>query len=788
MPSFHSRDRLSFSKTILKKYIKECVVRDASIGSPWIVRHVLAQRYGIPTSPPAEVVRKNELIKEGKLNRRRKAVPEEDAEGKAKKRKKAKVLTEEEVRAQAEKVKELAEEEERRKAEEKRKRLIKYPIEDLLLDPISDRELKAKGRIPDEVPRRKERPIPSKELLPVSKDIFEVFMNSYLFLQGCGKPLALTPFTLDDYEAALRHNTHDPACHLIAEIHGTLINAIVRESSNIKPIAAAVSSTKTSSKAVVAPALPSDEEDFDETKNETEDEEEEMDELDSGASSIAETSVEDEEEEEAIDESKEKISSPNGAGLEDVFAASRKYGRGWDRKVLRSENFRDGWEYSLCGILSKRGSVHDFPRLVPILSHLSGTAKYTPAEGEEEEEVAEQAAVLTTGELYQTPVHRYTTLTFRDKVFIVHFLCEQAVMSKGVKTFFDDCELMLTELRKERIDLSRARKKLAEDRAIFEGGTKKDEDGNEVKAEGADEEGVKKAVNGDEAVLTSEAGEEESLGEEDELESSAGEEEGYESEANDSTTTDDLPQRRTLGSRQEALREKAIQREAEEAQRAVELAKARQEHKARLLENKQIATERRKLEEEELRINRREEAIEREFRQYSQAPRLAPLGRDRFYDKYWWFDGVGVATLVNANGQIQYSTGRLFVQGPSAEEWTNYCANYEKGTKSLNERRKKEQTEEGVLKPDEWAVYTEPEQIDELMAWLRAKGNREHALRFQLTRFRNYLISGMQKRNHDLAGGWKDNVETRRSNRSKDNAASRLPYMAYRNLLARGRD
>ena len=145
---------------------------------------------------------------------------------------------------------------------------------------------------------------------------------------------------------------------------------------------------------------------------------------------------------------------------------------------------------------------------------------------------------------------------------------------------------------------------------------------------------------------------------------------------------------------------------------------------------------------------------------------------------------------MNQYSQVTYSTGRLFVQAASAEEWSITCSNYEKGTRSLNERRKKEHTEEGILKPDEWAVYTEPEQIEELMAWLRAKGNREQALRSQMNRFRYYIGPGMQKRNHDLAGGWKDNVETRRSNRSKDGlgAGARQPYMLYRNALARGRD
>ena len=36
-------------------------------------------------------------------------------------------------------------------------------------------------------------------------------------------PLHLSTFTLDEFEAALRHNTSEPPCALIAEIHATLI-------------------------------------------------------------------------------------------------------------------------------------------------------------------------------------------------------------------------------------------------------------------------------------------------------------------------------------------------------------------------------------------------------------------------------------------------------------------------------------------------------------------------------------------------------------------------------------
>jgi bromodomain adjacent to zinc finger domain protein 1A len=67
-----SRDRLAFSKSILKRYIRECVQRDALIASPWIVKPLIAVAFGIPTHQSEEVEEKNKQIREGKLAKRRK--------------------------------------------------------------------------------------------------------------------------------------------------------------------------------------------------------------------------------------------------------------------------------------------------------------------------------------------------------------------------------------------------------------------------------------------------------------------------------------------------------------------------------------------------------------------------------------------------------------------------------------------------------------------------------------------------------------------------------------------
>lgn len=803
-----TRDRSTFSKTMLRKYLKDCVIRDPSIGSPWVVKPILAEKYGISQQASEDVEEKNRLIKEGKLSKRRKYLEEENADGtinKKPRKNKAEAAKEEAERK---------EEEERRKAEERRKKMIKYPIEDLLLEPLKDEDV-VKSENGDQPTRRKQRPVPSTVLLPAGKDLFEPMMNSYVFLQGCAKALLLSPFHLDDFESALKHSSYDPPCHLVGEIHASLLNIIVRDLTNQKA---------PTIKAVTKNEDGDEEDEFDEENNESEEEEEEaeqiaddeeeedeLDELDSKASSTAdESGIESGDEE---DEEGEKGEKKQG---EEVYAAGRKLGRGWESKLLRSENFRAGWEYSLCGILSKRSSPETFPRGLAILSHLTGVGSFSNGDVKKEEGKEEKTdPTLPENDIYQTPVQRYVTLSLSDKIAMLEFLCEQAVLTRGIKRFFDQCEAQLTELRKERVELGRARRKLAEDRAAHEESLKKDSEEEEEGAEGEGDEEVeeeeeeeegsesdetKPQVNGKKGQKVNGANktsngkkakkiakdEDESGDEDDELASTGALNSEDEYDSSGTGDLEDLKYRRNFGSRQEAMRKKAIQREAEEADRLARQRQEREEYRIRQLENKQIAQERKRMDDEEARIVKREEAIEREFRQHSQAPRLHPLGRDRFLDKYWWFDGVGAASVVGPQGQIQYSTGRLFVQGPSEEELTILIDEFAPGKEVLEQRRKEEYSEEGLLNPDQWAVYTESEDIDNLMLWLRAKGTRELALRHQFTRFRNYIQPGMQKRNHDLTGGWKDNVETRRSNRTKDNAATRPAYMNYRNAFAKG--
>jgi hypothetical protein len=179
--------------------------------------------------------------------------------------------------------------------------------------------------------------------------------------------------------------------------------------------------------------------------------------------------------------------------------------------------------------------------------------------------------------------------------------------------------------------------------------------------------------------------------------SEAGGEEG--SESGSATPSAASGARQKSSSRQKDLRQKAHNQAH---------AKQREAARAKVASAKQAMADHRKLDEEVNKLERRLEGIEREFRKLLGSVRAKPLGRDRFYNRIWWFDGMGSASLLGSGGVVQYGTGRLFVQGPSEFD-VEMLQRREPG--EIGARRKEEEGEEGMLAVGEWAVYTDLEEV-----------------------------------------------------------------------------
>ncbi|KAH9064169.1 chromatin remodeling complex protein [Lactarius vividus] len=669
--SVMSRDRLAFSKSILRRFIRDCVDRDAAVASPWTVKPPVAARYGVDSIMPEATRQGVEDIKKGEIQKRKKVW--EDKEGPTKKQKKLSAAREEKALAlekerEAEKLAKA--EAQRQAAEKKKKKPIRYPTEDLDVM-LSEKERKNGMKV--------RRPVPSRNALPFNdrKGSFESFLMTWNFLIVYGQPLHLSTCTLDEFEHAIRHTLVEPSCQLVAEVHSSLIY-------NLRTVAfqrhSAVGSLMSASE---------DDEDVDDL----------------------------------------------GVSVKELTTAMADVGNNWERTPLRHGEGREGWEESLVGCIKDHATLSNFPTLRQVLTHLLFAPELS-SELSASSPTSRVSSPVPSQHQPSSPKQCYPMLPPEDKIAILAFMCNIAVSSKSVHAHMEACEEELTSRRKEKIELNRTRKALIEAREALLGENKE----SESTANGADDDAPMNDL----------------------------------SELSDVSASENGSEQGTSAKKGTDLRRKA-QSQAH--------AKQREAARAKAASIKQAMAEHRRLDEEVNKLERRLEGIEREFRQLLGSVRVKPLGKDRFYNRIWWFDGMGAASLLGSGGIVQYGTGRLFVQGPSALD-QEILDRREEG--DVRARRLEEEGEDGILGVGEWAVYTDLEEVDELTAWLNPKGNRELALRNTLTKWWPHIVPGIRKRLADL-----NNIaklpEARRSTRVKQGGSTdiaRAPYMTWTNRKA----
>ncbi|THH20227.1 hypothetical protein EW146_g1101 [Bondarzewia mesenterica] len=627
-----SRDRLAFSKSILRRFIRDCVDRDAAVASPWTVKPPVAERYGVDTIMPEATRQGVENIKKGEIQKRKKVWEEKEGPA-AKKPKKIDTCPgrerslhtpkhsalvaekkEREAKEKAEKVQQAKEDAERLAAEKKKKKPIRYPTEDLDVT-LSEKEKKAGMKI--------KRPVPSRVALPFNDTpgTFESFLMTWNFFMAYGHPLHLSSFTLDEYEHALRHCLIDPPCQILAEIHSTLIYNL--RTVNFQRHSAVLSLLQ----------LKDDEDD------------------DGG---------------EVL-----------GVTIEQLTGAMADVGNNWERAPLRHADGREGWEESLVGCLKDHATLDNFPALRRVLTRLLFAPE--PLSEAANSPSTSRASTPTHVRLSQpsAPNERYHALPPEDRMAILHFMCNVAVSSKAIHMYMESCEEQLTALRKEKIEVNRQRKQYIEERDTLLSETKEGEQTSNGDQEDTPMNGLSDLSDVSASEGTSESGS------------------GV-----------------VKHSKSKDLRRKA---------QSLAHAKQREAARARNASLKQAMAEHRRLDEEVNKLERRLEGIEREFRKLLGSIRVKPLGRDRFYNRIWWFDGLGSASLLGSGGIVQYGTGRLFIQGPSMFDQEILDRRVDDEIKG---RRLQEEGEEGMLGVGEWAVYTDLEEVDEFAAWLNPKQPR----------------------------------------------------------------
>ncbi|KAJ3343797.1 hypothetical protein HDU91_000340, partial [Kappamyces sp. JEL0680] len=158
--------------------------------------------------------------------------------------------------------------------------------------------------------------------------------------------------------------------------------------------------------------------------------------------------------------------------------------------------------------------------------------------------------------------------------------------------------------------------------------------------------------------------------------------------------------------------------------------------------------EREALEIEDRQLNRREDIVEFELRSCQASCRLRPLGRDRYCNRYWYFDvahgcvSMDVVTKIESDPSAlkkpvaadpdipyDYSTGFIFV-----EEFPRDHLDDEFSALRL-----------GLL-DGRWGYFSTVEEFEKLRQWLDRRGKRESTLYHNLEYYKDYIIDGMTKR------------------------------------------
>ena len=187
------------------------------------------------------------------------------------------------------------------------------------------------------------------------------------------------------------------------------------------------------------------------------------------------------------------------------------------------------------------------------------------------------------------------------------------------------------------------------------------------------------------------------------------------------------------------------------------------------------------IDKEREKIDKAEDAIEVEDDKLREAdrPRTRVLGKDRFWNRYYWFERNAMPYEGEADSSTAdagYANGRLWVQGPDDMERLGYIdvteeekARYYKNFQMIPaERKKLEEGPTSVYTAHQWGYFESPDDIDMLIGWLDNRGQRELKLRKELCMQRDLIVRYMEKRKAYLAPkDDSDEPTTRMSTRTK---------------------
>lgn len=249
---------------------------------------------------------------------------------------------------------------------------------------------------------------------------------------------------------------------------------------------------------------------------------------------------------------------------------------------------------------------------------------------------------------------------------------------------------------------------------------------------------------------------------------------GFDGDSDQDMDTDDddtKPERSLRGGVDRAMERK--RKQDEERERKEQLAKQPKGSKQYQRVLKKIDEQKASIEKLEKKI----EVVDNDLRE-ADCPRTRCLGKDRFCNRYWWFERNAMpygGMPTSSTAEAQYANARLWVQGPDEMERVGLIDVPEDQEKEYQkefqmtpaERKKVEEGDTSITDACEWGYYDDAESVDKLLDWLDSRGNRESKLRKELLSQRDIIVKYMKHRQEYLA-------ETSETAESEDAGSKRV--------------
>ncbi|KAF8455383.1 ATP-utilizing chromatin assembly and remodelling N-terminal-domain-containing protein [Terfezia claveryi] len=415
-------------------------------------------------------------------------------------------------------------------------------------------------------------------------------------------------------------------------------------------------------------------------------------------------------------------------------------GYDWIARLRRRDFKNGGWQVIVVGLLDQFSVLPKYAADADrILTHL------VPPEEEPTQ---------------QTVRNQYITLDINLRTLVLHILVGLSYDASMIRKYMEECAEAMTEYRKKKIEHQRARKAYLEKLRSLE-------DERKILLP----ENTPRSASPERARSTSKEDADNDL-----------RVNGTEDEDEVDETGEDTDNRRTLrrGDERANARKRKREEEKEKAEAAANKPKTSQQFQ-RVLKN--IEKIRNKIAKEEEEIA----TIDEDLRE-ADCARLRLLGKDRFFNRYWWFErnGMPFAGLpTSSTADAGYANGRLWVQGPSDMERQGFLEQSKPHEVVATgdqmdldpkmpamERKLCEEGETSVVLSHQFAFYETPEELSALISWLDSRGERELRLKKELELYRKKIVNGMEKRKAyltpiDDASGSECATGTRMSTRGK---------------------